>query len=79
MDDDDGDGRENVRQRKKIGCGRENAMDGKSIMDQERPLLAFLSSLGRQAMVIHYNGTEINSDRSSRKAFYVKRIERKCF
>jgi hypothetical protein len=42
MDDDD-DGEENARQRKKIGCGRENAMDGKSIMDQEqeRPLLAF--------------------------------------
>jgi hypothetical protein len=58
MDDDD-DGEENARQRKKIGCGRENAMDGKSIMDQERPLLAFfLSSPSRRAMVIHYNGRD---------------------
>lgn len=37
------------------------AMDGKSIMDQERPLLAFLSSLRRWTMVIHYNGTEIKT------------------
>lgn len=41
-------------------------MDGKSIMDQERPLLAFLSSLGLRAMVIHYDGTEIKSGEAER-------------
>lgn len=41
------------------------------------PLLAFF--VFALAMVIHYNGTEINSDGSSRKAFYVKRMEGKCF
>lgn len=47
--------------------GLEKAMDGKSIMDQERPLLAFLSSFGLQAMVIHYNGTEIKMRRRKKK------------
>lgn len=43
------------------------AMDGKSIMDQERPLLAFLSWLGLRAMVIHYNGTDIKRSEEKKK------------
>jgi hypothetical protein len=34
----------------------------------------FLSSFGRWAMVIHYNGTEINSEAAEeKKAFYMSR------